>query len=72
MFGVLKKEKLLNSINLINEIINIFSVLVFKIKMYFLWLFFLKFCYLKKCKKKNFKCFNILISDLNWFILVYK
>lgn len=36
MFGVLKKEKLLNSINLINEIINIFSVLVFKIKMYFL------------------------------------
>lgn len=71
MFGVLKKEKLLNSINLINEIINIFSVLVFKIKMYFLWLFFIKFCYLKKCKK-NFKCFNILISDLNWFILVYK
>lgn len=39
MFGVLKKEKLLNSINLINEIIKIFSVLcvlVFKINMYFL------------------------------------
>lgn len=48
MLGALKKEKLLNSINLINETINTLSVLVFKIKMYFLRLFFIKPCYLKK------------------------
>lgn len=53
MLGALKKEKLLNSINLINETINTLSVLVFKIKMYFLRLFFIKPCYLKKRKKKN-------------------
>lgn len=64
MLGALKKEKLLNSINLINETINTLSVLVFKIKMYFLRLFFIKPCYLKKCKK-NLKCSNILISDPN-------
>lgn len=52
MLGALKKEKLLNSINLINETINTLSVLVFKIKMYFLRLFFIKPCYLKKRKKK--------------------
>lgn len=33
MLGALKKEKLLNSINLINETINTLSVLVFKIKI---------------------------------------
>lgn len=52
MLGALKKEKLLNSINLINETINTLSVLVFKIKLYFLLLFFIKPCYLKKRKKK--------------------
>lgn len=52
MLGALKKEKLLNSINLINETINTLSVLVFEIKMYFLRLFFIKPCYLKKRKKK--------------------
>lgn len=64
MLGALKKEKLLNSINLINETINTLSVLVFKIKMYFLRLFFIKPCYLKK-RKKTLKCSNILISDPN-------
>lgn len=64
MLCALKKEKLLNSINLINETINTLSVLVFKIKMYFLRLFFIKPCYLKK-RKKNPKCSNILISDPN-------
>lgn len=64
MLGALKKEKLLNSINLINETINTLSVLVFKIKMYFLRLFFIKPCYLKK-RKKNLKCSYILISDPN-------
>lgn len=64
MLGALKKEKLLNSINLINETINTLSVLVFKIKMYFLRFFFIKPCYLKK-RKKNPKCSNILISDPN-------
>lgn len=64
MLGALKKEKLLNSINLINETINTLSVLVFKIKMYFLRLFFIKPCYLKNVKK-NLKCSNILISDPN-------
>lgn len=64
MLGALKKEKLLNSINLINEIINTLSVLVFKIKLYFLLLFFIKPCYLKK-RKTNPKCSNILISDPN-------
>lgn len=65
MLGALKKEKLLNSINLINETINTLSVLVFKKKMYFLRLFFIKPCYLKKRKKKKPKCSNILISDPN-------
>lgn len=52
MLGALKKEKLLNSINLINETINTLSVLVFKIKMYFLRLFFIKTLFFKKTLKK--------------------
>lgn len=51
MLGALKKEKLLNSINLINETINT------QIKMYFLRLFFIKPCYLKK-RKKNPQVFQ--------------